>query len=451
MTSVWDCMGSFYGDFTVSFSSCGLLRRLCPSIDSGDRLRMNRKFILSTQSGNATSFCRRIVTYRATMYYIAMRNNDVGSAPYDLSLDWESEDFIDTDKQPIVEDDPWSDSPIACELEDIDDDSVINETASSDIDDYPFEEDEGFYSDEDGENLYSPFDDLSGTEWDEPEPLAEYDSDLSGTLHISEDVSGIYRNIKIDEFVASISPITDAQRVQISQLLGGMSAGRLRSWLPWLWDQDWTGHSLLLFLEFRINYWEETPEWWEYTFWHSSQGHWWTYPSSSYNMLSRDATYDLVHARLAYSSDEIIDEAWLKDWEDFALWKHGFPSFAGFAVFRAEPKNGEDWRSMIVWNTDLSKFTEETPCKSGLYNVSHRVDPLMASLDGGRYSVWEDSLSYRKPQGLPLWFAMQDWYDPSEWHDNLGWPYDCVEATHPYLLGNSSNDMSGPYTNPPYK
>ena len=299
-----------------------------------------------TQSGNATSFCRRIVTYRTTMYYIAMRNNDFDSAPSDLSLDWESEDFIDTDKQSIVEDDPWSDSQIAYELEDIDDASVISETASSEsiVDDFSISEYDEIFDDEDGENFYDATDDFGEYDLDEPEPLAEYDSDLSEKLHIFEDVSGIYRNIKIDEFVAGISSSTDTQRAHISQLLEGMSAGRLRSWLPWLWDQDWTGHSLLLFLDFRINYWEKTPEWWEYTFGRSSQGHWWTYPSSSYNMLSRDATYDLVHARLDYPSREIIDEAWLKDWEDFALWKRGFPSFAGFAVFRAEIVDGEDWR-----------------------------------------------------------------------------------------------------------
>ena len=333
----------------------------------------------------------------------------------------------------------------------LDADSRASVNASSDFGDYLLpEEDEGVYSDENVEDLYGAFDSITGTEWDEPEPVAEYDSELSEALHISEDVPGIYRNLKINEFVARISPSTDRQRVQISQLLEDLSAGRLRRWLPWLCEQNWSGHSLILFLDFRLNFWEENPEWWEYTFWHSRSGHWWAYPSSSYNVLSLDETYTLVQARLEYSSQEIIDEAWLKDWEDFALWKHGFPSFASFAVFRAEMIDGEDWRKVLVSNSDYHELSVEERSIYALYDVSHRAETLMASLDGGRYSVWEDHLPYRNPRRSLLWFAMQDQYDPAEWHDNLGWPHDWVDATHPYFLGNSSNDMSGPYISPPY-
>ena len=370
------------------------------------------------------------------MYYTDMRSDDVDSTRPGSSLDWESEDFIDTDQQPIVEDDPWSESPIVYELEYLDHDSVVSESVASDLENYlPTEEDE------DDENLSGVFEDLSKAEWDEPEPFAEYDSDLSEILHISEDVSDLYRNIKIDELIAGISSSTNRQRAQIFQLLEYLSTGRLRIWLPWLHAQSWTGHSLFLFLDFRLNHWEENPEWWEYTFWHSRFGHWWTYPSSNYNILSLDATYMLVHARLSYPSQEIIDEAWLKDWEDFALWKQGFPSFASFAVFRAEIAGGEDWRRILISNSDYSEINVEEQGLSALYDVSHRVEPLMASLDGGRYSVWEDHLPYRNPRRSLLWFAMQDQYDPAEWHDNLGWPHDWIEAVHPYLLVPSPRDI----------
>ena len=390
------------------------------------------------------------------MYHTDMRNDDVNSTAFNSSWDWESEDFIDTDQRSTVEDDPWSDSSLPQEAVNSDagssaSDSETTDNASPDFVDYLLsEEDEGVYPDEDVEDLYGVFDNLSGTEWDEPEPLAEYDNELSEVLHIYDNIPDIYRNIKVNEFVAGISPSTNGQRAQISQLLEYLSTVRLRRWLPWLREQNWTGHSLFLFLDFRLNHWEENPEWWEYTFWHSRVGHWWAYPSSNYNVLSLDETYMLVQARMEYPSHEIIDEAWLKDWEDFALWKHGFPSFASFAVFRAEMIDGEDWRRVLISNPDYYYLSVEEQDIIALYDVSHRVEPLMASLDGGRYSVWEDYLPYRNPRRSLLWFAMQDQYDPAEWHDNLGWPHDWVEATHPYFLDNSSNDMSGPYKNPPY-
>ena len=46
------------------------------------------------------------------------------------------------------------------------------------------------------------------------------------------------------------------------------------------------------------------------------------------------------------------------------------------------------------------------------------VGPLISN---SKWRVWDDNLPYRTLGGSSQWFAVQDWYDPSEWHDNLGW------------------------------
>jgi hypothetical protein len=114
-----------------------------------------------------------------------------------------------------------------------------------------------------------------------------------------------------------------------------------------------------------------------------------------------------VKRRLDYSPAEVIDKAWFEDWEHLALWEYGYPSFADFALFRSILKNGEDWRSFIDWYATSASVRDirvlgDSPSEKG--------DPSHLSHQHGL------------PQyGLPLWLAEQDWYDPSEWHDNLGW------------------------------
>ncbi len=117
--------------------------------------------------------------------------------------------------------------------------------------------------------------DLEGG-FDEPEAVAEYVEELNELLYESEiSDPDLSRRLRVDEFIASINGATLEERTQIVGLLNGLSPKRLGSWLSWMRGQHWTGSSLLLFLEFRFNYWEENEEWWESVVWHSWIGHWW--------------------------------------------------------------------------------------------------------------------------------------------------------------------------------
>ena len=142
---------------------------------------------------------------------------------------------------------------------------------------------------------------------DEPEPLAEYDSDLVEALYYADEDTEIRPiDLRLDELVSGIGYATAAERDQIYGLLSEFSSKRLSNWLTWLHDQEWTGKSLLLFLEFR-DLWADTPQWWEYSVWSDWLNRWWTY--SSPNVMSRDAAYEVIQQRLEYQADEIIEEA----------------------------------------------------------------------------------------------------------------------------------------------
>ena len=113
------------------------------------------------------------------------------------------------------------------------------------------------------------FDDVEGdfSFLDEPVPWANYDSRLGTSLYeTDEDLANLPWEIRVDEWVASISETNDAQRQEITDLLLGFSKPFLRSLLPWLRGQQWSGQSILLFLQFRA-YWDENPELWEASFW----------------------------------------------------------------------------------------------------------------------------------------------------------------------------------------
>lgn len=235
------------------------------------------------------------------------------------------------------------------------------------------------------------------SEWDEPQPLSEYDGELRQPLYAidEDDDDALGVDLRIDQWLATkLGSATSNQRGQIAELLGEFDSQRLRRWLPWLDKQEWTAGSLLLFLRFRI-VWDLNPHWWEYSFWDWRSYCW--YPTRNRYILSLNDSYDLIHRRLDHSPKEIIDETWLGDWLELALWQRGFPSFASFAVFRAGFEPSENWQRHLDWNT---------------------VD------DSGRYDGASDKhvSGYRRYRhGPPLWFNRQDWYDPCEWHDNLGW------------------------------
>ena len=317
---------------------------------------------------------------------------------------WTDEDLTDLATPAIEEDDPWvpvlhnadtnarptddtpkaqsgNDQPAAIHAADFDDADLSDIDKS--YDDYlpPLNLD----------------DDIVDADWDEPEPLAEADSELSERLYPPDnDVTALSRVLKINELLSCIKPITDEQRLRITALLKEYSVRRLRSWLPWLRKKDWSGHSLLLFLQFR-NIWDSdcNARWWENSFWHAGLECW--YPSYSRNNLNREATYELIQYRLRCVPGEVINEDWFEEWRSFALWARGFPSFASFAVFRAKFSDGEEWREYVDPYNNRNERSS-----------THLTYSYAASLLDKRY-------------GSPLWLADQDWYDPSEWHDNLGW------------------------------
>lgn len=233
-------------------------------------------------------------------------------------------------------------------------------------------------------------------DFDEPEASAEFDGnrreELFGSIDLTSDLS---RSIRISEFISGIRETTTEVGRQIAELLRDLSARRLQSWLPWLRSQLWTGESLLLFLEFRLNYWEATYEWWDSVFWHRGLRCWWTQPNSS--ALSLDETYELVQMRRTLTPDRIIEPEWLTDWNDFMPWRFGIESFANFAVLRAQLKEDMDWRGVLGENPfDVDGLETEEP----------------------RFGI-----------DLPIgddkefWLAHQDWHDPVDWHDNLGWVF----------------------------
>ena len=237
--------------------------------------------------------------------------------------------------------------------------------------------------------------DADELEWDEPEPLAEYDSELRQWLYVIDDYddAALGVELRLDQWVATIGTANLFQRHVAAQLLRDIGNNRLRTWLPWLSKQQWTGESLVLFLRFRAH-WESNPHWWEYSYWDWRARCW--YPTRNRYSLSLEDTYQLVHLRLDCPTKEMIDEAWLADWLDLALWEHGFRSFASFALFRAGFSNGDNWIRHIDRYALDDSHSNETGSR---WNNEHRL--------------------YR--YGPNPWFAEQNWYEPNEWHDNLGW------------------------------
>ena len=241
---------------------------------------------------------------------------------------------------------------------------------------------------------------VGGTYLDEPEPLIEYDSLLREPLYqVDADNTDLFRTIPIDQWVLSIDEINDSQAGEITDLLLDFSTSRLRSWLPWLRRQYWTGESLLLFLQFRV-YWDENPALWEASFWDWRFGCW--RPTWSRYNLSRDDQFDLIQYRMDYSPPNVIEGAWFQDWERFTLWKYGFQAFAEFALFRAVIADGEDWRNHVDWYHSIGVI------QNGPQSEDVRpIEGLISQIDERSSPVF--------------WFATQDWYDSMEWHDGLGW------------------------------
>ena len=233
---------------------------------------------------------------------------------------------------------------------------------------------------------------------DEPLPFAEYDSELGQPLYeVYDDDPNLYRKITINEFLSGIDVLGHSQSEEITDLLLRLSTPRFRSWLPWMRQQQWTGHFLLLFLQFR-DFWDQNSELWECLRWSSGLKFWFRFTNR--NSLSLDNSYLLIQRRLNYSADEVIDIEWFEDWDRLDVWArvtHGFFSFSSFAIYRSQFLYAEDWRHRPDLQIDL-----DAPVQTPFSTTSKSDFP-----------------EHRR--GIRLWFATQDWYDPVEWHDGLGW------------------------------
>ena len=149
---------------------------------------------------------------------------------------WQIEDFLDADQLSLAEDDPWADIPSSSDesetvgsspTADVSGNSSRYEDIRTEQTDLPdieidllFGEFEEYESEADAPAPFEGIDDPNVTIWDEPEPFAEYDSELSEDLYFpDDDVSDRSRKIKIDEFVAGVADLTFAQQGQVTELL----------------------------------------------------------------------------------------------------------------------------------------------------------------------------------------------------------------------------------------
>ncbi len=254
---------------------------------------------------------------------------------------------------------------------------------------------------------------------EEPVPTAEFDPYLSEELyqesefvHVVESIDLSYdAHIRLDSFLAGVG-LSKQQDIEIREYLEKFSRSRLSNWLPWLRSKLWTGQTLLMFIQFH-SHWESNPEWWESRWYHRKHG-WRPKNMSMSNILTRDDAYAIVHLRLGFHPEVMIDFVWFDEWDYHSLWRHGFYSFASFAKFRSTLNDGEEWKSLILCRIDRENV-ESHLWRDGDMNQINQ-------LTGRGFQTKEDSIPpYSHISSLPRWYDIQDWHPKSEWHDNLGW------------------------------
>ena len=376
---------------------------------------------------------------------------------------WRAQDFIDEPTPNFDEEDPWdpvrildrssppqkftpkNSAAIAGRTPSVPDDREDNEqphsvSAQDTFPSYQVEEtfpDEPDMPDgwfEDAPSVGSEFEGDSGVDLEEepleePIPTDEFDPDLSNELYQepeSIDLTDI--DIRFDKFLASVG-LSEYQDEQIRDHLKEFSKARLSNWLPWLASKIWTARTLLLFVQFHNN-WEDNPEWWESRRYHWRRG-WQPMELPISNILSRDNAYIIVHQRMRLPPDEMIDPLWFEEWDYHSLWKHGFWSFASFVKFRAALNDGEEWASLVKWQS----ADHDMEMDSWLPYIADQM-PRSAN---DSIPVQEDCLPpYSHATTLPRWYDIQDWYPKHEWHDNLDWNIPSLEIDNPLALQESS-------------
>ena len=183
------------------------------------------------------------------------------------SAGWIADDFADTPNQEGIEYDPWAVLSAYDELNShspsVDTDAEFAEPAFdhselSDNDDDPWPLDSeasrewvtllNWDQEQPGSGpaLIAAnslgTDESGGQSLDDPEPLAEFDSELGQPLYEpNDDTRGLPWQLRIDKLLVHIDEISDVQRQEITETLLEFSQQRLKKWLPWLQEKTMDG------------------------------------------------------------------------------------------------------------------------------------------------------------------------------------------------------------------
>ena len=345
---------------------------------------------------------------------------------------WNTQDFIDHPASSPTEDDPWD--PLA-----------LLERASSSPDTTPLEvqftpyesqptgtsHDELYIPGDWPEDDFAPYSEEELL--DEPILTGEFDPDLRSELYEAFDSIDIaHVDIRLDLFLARVS-LSEEQDRQVRDYLKTFSKIKRSNWLTWLTSKVWTGQTLILFVQF-LAYWEDNPEWWESN-WYDPRHGWLPSTSPRPNALSRDNAYCIVHDRIDFPPDKMIDSSWFGELDYYSLWQYDYPTFASFAKFRAELEDGEKWEDLVDWRSDEEERIESE------YWTGHTRIPINRSVQDIVADRLADLPTYSHTVNVQHWYDIQDWYPKDEWHDNLGWSMPSVgTGMHTYL----SNPLRGP-------
>lgn len=311
---------------------------------------------------------------------------------------WADDDFVDVaSSEPLPEDDPWDVNSWATS-------AAGSLPKSAPNDEFPIPKGgEG-----DGVSPWDFADELADvdpgdqwsqdpigppSDWVEPDPTIDASSELSESLYPPDrTITDITRDLKIGELLARVRPITEEQRTRCHEVLSACGIGRLRRWVPWLRNLNWSGPRLLLFLEFR-RHWESNANvrWWE-TFWWDPREQEWT-PTYQPGTLTLDHCRELVENRAHCAVADVIDPRWFLEWDDCAVWELGLPSFARFAVFRSGIADGVDWRERLS-RCDRRSQLEVAQCADSSYAPfmlpSFAQQHDLAGLVGAEPDPWPD-------------------------------------------------------------